>query len=946
MDNKKIDETTDEKKESSGVEEMNLKEGSKTKDEEKREKEKKEEKKEEIFDKKRNKKKPSNTSKKYSKTNIIDSKTEAKADSSNKVEDVVEKTSDGVSKSENFANFMAQKEGYEYSPNNESSYTNDYSFSLKHFIRSKLVDDKKYIYDGTYFTARTQTYIHFVPNDIYQGASFKHKTDFWTARINLIIHFVILQIQLKFRCDVVINDQYLSEVSTLADSEIVNRIDYSKIKPFVKDSLIYTRWMHANMVRFYSNNLIQSLAPIQLGGGAVLKSRRATVQVDQGLYSPVVPSYLRRCITNSIGLYNELSSKNPATNLFILKFNSENIKNDSQLVLRHPEQLDNTRINEYISTLVPSYRSYILRRIKSLLSDFIDLQPGHITTNVSQISTTLNVIITNVSAANSIANSVFSTNVTDIFLTLVSGSCMSNMFKFTYDLNLSGGFNLTSVLSCCSYLVYVTNALMDPQTVVHIKSYLWLHLLGLYKYALQNGNEVNSLIYDPVNPTQNGQDQAFDRNDAVVGQKLNYAYQSWVQYIAVGANTNPIFSFFNYEFPQTAPTNGFNSLYEGPTGMTRFTLIINLLLAVNAFGIANGTISTATKNTIMGFIDVLRNQAVAYEQMTVYMNTCTDYLMSLDLANFGPGPYKYDLPIEPNKLLSMTCKLDSFSADFKISFHNIHAWSLAVKFEIGTCVTLFRKLWSDTNYWNVYLDSNHRIRKFMDPFMESFGYLMTTDVGKWVYANLWMNMTRETVVVDPLFDVWDQLELSDLFDTINNEIIALETRCGYCDEIAYNSAPLFRGGNDLEYLLTSGHPATTPRFTRHDAFINPDLPSCTIHTSDKDFPCFRIKPTERSQNNTAGSDESLFDSIRSSQGVVDIPLYYRLVETSSLRLDPIYKLPPLVIPLNSIPLVTCDRPFLTPGDGNPTVTYFHNEVTDILCSSSDELKNIFTIITI
>lgn len=944
MENKiKQENELNEKEDSSGIKDMEKGEERDSKlgkiiiDEKDNEKDKKIEK---TF--KRNNK----ATRKVNKDKIYDDHKLTKSVPVEKEQIINQKVEDGIG--ENLADFSSNVEGYASSVNNSSKYSNDYSFSLTHFLRTTCLDDKHVIYKGPMFTSKRQETIYNYYNDIYGGQSFKNKTEFWAARLQLIMHFVRIKFTLLLKLKTFADDSFNSTILNLSPDEQFVNLPYEELKALLSDSPRWLVWIRNAYALFHTQTRVLNLPNQILGSGIVLKRRSATTVCPLGLYVPTQIQYLEQCITTGWGFYNEIAFRNPATNFFTIRFNSTNVLTDAQIVIRHPIRGTNARINEILSYYIPSYRNFIFMRIRSLISDFIDLKAGHIITNVSQISTSLNIVITNVSAANSIANTVFATNVTDLFLTLAAGSCMSSLYQFTYDVNSNGGFNLTTLLSCFSYLMYVPNSLMDMQTVHHMKTYIWLHLLGCFKYAeAGRGNEVQCYHFRSVDPTVNTLRNAFDFNDAVVGQRLNRAYTTWTQYLANAVPGNGIYEFFAYGFPRIDPIIGFNDLYEGADHAMRFSLCVNLLTSVSAYGVTNGTISTPTKNTIIGFIDVLRNQFDAYVQMAGYMNTCVDYMMSVGINNFGNGPFKYDLPIEPNKLLSMSVKLDSFSADYKMSFHNILAWGNAVKFEIGFCMTLFRYLWSDQKYWVVYLVSNHRIREFLGPIKDGFKHYMTTDIGKWVFDNLWLHINKQTIVPDPLIDAWNLLDLFTEIDGIEASIKLLETNCGYSLTVGHNLPVKLNSAGDLDYILTGDTDVQWPIVRRLQAYIAPDIPTCILQTDDNEFPCFRVRPKLKSGNDSIDANNSVLDLIREGQGVVDIPLYYRLYLTGHLNMDGAVKNPPLILPIATFPMRSPSIAEMTPG-GLPgsTVEYYHHDKSDIIFSGSSDLNTIFTVTAI
>ena len=897
-----------------------------------------------------------NSQAQYTNKPDADKKQENKDDLENKTDEQEKKLNEEVDNMGKTAtaNFSQDTANMKNSSFNLSSYNVDYSFSLSHFVTDKIMWDKDLI-KVDFFTTDKREYLWQIRSDIYKGKNFETRADFWLERLKLVADIIIHRLKLLFKMETEVVNKYNKTVIKIPDSNVLSTINEDKINDVFKGkSERWSFWWTNVMFNYYQTKKITALAKIELNGGAILKRRSASLWSNQLFFEPKFNEYLVSCITSVRSYYVELSHHNPSSNINILQFDASSIKESSQLCLRHPpNQVPAKDLFTYVASYLLTFRTVIFNKIRSIIVDMIDIKAGDSVTNTTNISHALNVVLTNISGANSIANDVFGTNTTEIFVILVAACAMSSNFQCTYIMNPGGGFDVVSVMSGLFFLTYVPSPLLNPSSVNAIKTYLWERLLGVFRYdrtrvANNLPQERRCNDFDGLMTWSTRQIDSFAADSTFENGALNCRYATWMDYLEddnISAN-NAIYQFFSYPFARTKTLDDNNNIYEGENNDIRFRLCINLISAVTSFQVHNNSITTSVRGNLAGYIGLMRNQFDAFKNMANYMNLTLNYIMSLGISKFKGGTYIADIEVMPKAFLSLTSKLNFFTAEFKISFHKIIAWSRATRFEIGMAVTIFRKLLSQGTYWEQHWNASPGLlRNYLSPIKDKFKFLMTTDLGKYVFDNLWHQLS----IIDHRLHLpgppWDLLDFDGLFDEALANVVGEEEKCGYVKEIAYNCIPQSHRGGDLTYRLYCDDIDRTriDTFNRNMTIINPFLPQCIIVTEDQNFPCFRIVPTEKKSDGTVDTGNEIFDKIRKGNCIVDIPLYFRKADTSSIYVDPVLSKPPLVLPTDQGTLTQVSQNDLI--DNNVLIYYYNNELSDIIIKSSSELDTFFKMFT-
>lgn len=364
--------------------------------------------------------------------------------------------------------------------------------------------------------------------------------------------------------------------------------------------------------------------------------------------------------------------------------------------------------------------------------------------------------------------------------------------------------------------------------------------------------------------------------------------------------------------------------------MERYNIVVNFISGLVAHRIKPQAISNSQLQNLTGFVRVLAYQANVYGHFVTFLVATVSYLKSLELFTVG-GPMKpYQVDYSAEKLLAVTAKLDMFSADFKSNYHEIVLWASAVKIEIRFVSSWFGTLFSKPDISNLFV-SNSKLREFLKPIADTFSYMMTTDVGKWVWANLW-----EKMVTNHMIDFRDMTNRA--FNTSLDDVLGLERLGGYSESVTFNSRSSAISRLDgIKYELKSVNPGVA--ITRSDYMINVNLVNPCSITNDS-YPCFRVTPTLANEN-TASTDLKIMADIREGTKSVDIPLYFRFNYKSPVNFDMIAVKQPLFMPSRSR-LRSAD---VTP-EADATIEYIANNIDDILFLSSKDLYPLFTLVRV
>lgn len=375
---------------------------------------------------------------------------------------------------------------------------------------------------------------------------------------------------------------------------------------------------------------------------------------------------------------------------------------------------------------------------------------------------------------------------------------------------------------------------------------------------------------------------------------------------------------------------------EGP--MRRFNIIINFLSAVLSCRIKAQALSNQQVQNLNGYIRVLAFQASVYKFFVTYLAATVSYLNGFEVFNVGGPMRPYNIDYDTERLLSITAKLSMFSADFKGMYHEMYLWSHAVKREIKFICRWFATLFSNDHNSTKYLTdsyvSNSALREFLKPIADEMKYMVTTDMGMWVWMNLWDRM-----VVGALsqFDEGDGANVRS-FKYQLAIVEGLEDECGYRDSVLFNvrSSTLSPLPGIRYDIIGSLVPDNT--VTRSDIIINPTLviPSKVTHAAYK---CFKFEPV-LSDSNTSSDDYKVLESIREGFQLVRIPQYFRFNFASPVNYDMITIKQPLIMPERSLLSEVSVRPTGT------NFTLFGNQVSDILFLSSDDLGKLFSLVRV
>jgi len=829
---------------------------------------------------------------------------------------------------------------------NPAKNTASYYFDLSHFAidksRIKLRQKEEIV------MSPSKTNAIKIHKDIYDYKAFKDKWDFWTSRWLTVADLMSNRFTARFKMAFSTIDEYTCTYHSV--DEQFMPITPEEIFSAFKDSLTFGQAFLAQRKAFVQGaDKLEKMRPIQMTAGALLRVNRATCYFDQRLYAPQNPlPAIRAMLGTAQDLEAIISAVNVTGNRYTLVLKSDVIKESSQIALMPTRTTPITAELNAISGKVFDFKTYMFLRVKQLVVDIADISATESLTNITAISTSLNIMLNAVSSVSSTSSTVYSADAQEIFSTMVAASCMPNTFKFVVEPNTLGAFVPKVCLDLVCYLIYTPANLIDHQTVDSIKDYMFNKFMGCFYTGggnrtplVQNRNaqavwEHEYIRYDGANAINTPFQRLEDGLNP--NQALNTSQNGWLKWVNPGHRVDgsePFSAFFSYDFTTTLNANG---MYGN--SYAKFNVVINFLSAVTSFKQFANTITNQTLNNLAGFAKVLINQAATYGYFFRYFETIAMYITNLGIFQFNNNVGRVALDLSPAKLISFTAKLNTFSADYKSDYHKSLLWSNAVRFELKFICSWFATLWSVDNGTTDYLAasfvSNGDFRNFLTKIADTYKYMATTDVGKWVWDNLWAKMTTNYMVNLIPF-------VGAHFFELHDQVTRMELNCGYSPRVSYLRRSNQNNANGKWYELFDDN-AEGPELLRSELSINPTVINpCIVVSNDLNFPCFRTIQTLANES-TTGDDYELVKKIKTGTGVVDIPCYYCWHDDSPLDTHRVLYRQPSLLPRVFVAEDLNINSYAASNDPGRQFTYYNNSLSDIVFKSSDDIDKLFSAI--
>lgn len=833
---------------------------------------------------------------------------------------------------------------------NQSIKPNDFHFSMSQYLCDKSESRHLDIYRISFIVSPDGAHVRGYREDLYGGRTFKNRIEFWQTREILIAKIVIaaFKIRMKMKYEVVQQD---TGYTHWVDDQWIPIEREPFLKVLGQNSIDNGRLWNTAWKIFYTTESLRSLGTVSVGNNTVLVRRSIGTLFDQGIYKPRPRPYLNGCFTSIQDIYNTLRQLNLAGNYWTIQFDKSTITSDKNIGLQYVDQNPNpNQLFSTIATQIPGFRNMMYLKCRSVVDSLIELRASAAAENVRILADNLNLVLNNVSNVNALPQDVFSANAKDIFSTLVAGSVMSKVFKFVYDINPSGAYDLTTWASIFAYLIYTPQPLLDPETVFKMKTYLWNTFLGAYSVRAAGGGNIGGYqFFDPNNPDVTIADFAV-QNIAVRGDvPFNSAFAGITDFQGFAASNAQgiVANFFRYNFaPLPNGVNGDIVLYPGLGRYFRYTLVLNFIRAVGSLDVFRYAINNNQRNQVIGFSSMIRNQYVQYSQFTLYLANVVQPINRLLIFDFDSGEVKQNLEINYDKFLALTVKLDYFRADFVNTWYRISAWAVAIKVEIGMIYNLYAKYWDDANYYaNVnrgvpVMISRGDLSDFLKPVIDLYKVLFSTEEALWVFEKLPTYMK-----VTPLAGVpanvrnYDVLDFEGEINLIRDEIRAEEELCGYVSSVVFGGISAVNAGQGMQYISLAAN-VGLGNATRFQFSSDYD-PTPVIITSDDPFftPIGRVCPKLNTDPNFLGDTMSLVQSLRDGNSINEIPLYYRWAVNSNLYYDNLISKPPLIMPITAENFENIND--VSALVQNDNIEFYNNSIEDVKFTSSKDFDTFF-----
>jgi len=226
---------------------------------------------------------------------------------------------------------------------------------------------------------------------------------------------------------------------------------------------------------------------------------------------------------------------------------------------------------------------------------------------------------------------------------------------------------------------------------------------------------------------------------------------------------------------------------------------------------------------------------------------------------------------------------------------------------------------------------------------------MTTDCGKWVWENLWVNMIKiDTTIPRPELVPFDYLGFSNMAQDMTHIVLEREVSSGYTHAITVNMVSEMNGttdptkSNGIAYMMSVNllndlnRQSIAISRTEYMGIFNL-TPPAIIESNDENYPCFRVRPMKRTSNETY-DDEKIRQEIINGNSVVDVPLVYKLAEDIELRLDNIIFRQPMIMPTNDIANnIFKSATVRNIEPRNDVIKYIQNGIEDILYQGNKDI---------
>jgi hypothetical protein len=823
-------------------------------------------------------------------------------------------------------------------------------YSLKQYLAEKSsfpIDFLQY----TYHVAPDGTVIYQQLNDIYKGKAFQTKFEFWNEREMHVAKLVMAKLQIRMKMKITqinkdggfthwLDDQYVkvSKEELSSKLSLANNTDNAW-------SMVWKSFWNTEALEINSSG--------RIGNGAVMTKRTMRTFYNQDLWRPEPPTYLLDCFYASQDVYSRYKEFNLATNQWTMKYMSSNVVSEKNVCFDYqPSDLDVSHIFSIVSFKVPNFRNNMFLRAKSICESLVLIKTEASRVNSKELTDALNLVLTNVTNANSIPSNVFSAQANDIFSTLMAGCVMDNIFRLTYDINPRAARDLTKWTSIVCYLIYTPSPLLDPATVQSMKEYLFSTFLSSWKIGpVVRGPGGAGLYgkYGHFDPTRNSLLQRYALETAAplasTGFPISTYWANWetlVQQVAGGA----IKEFFEYDFGPKG-NDQFNKkiLFEG-NFYNRYVVVLNFLRCINEFAFVKGTLTTGQNNIVGGLALVIQNQEDAYYEYCKFLTEAVDEVIKLGLWRFNSNEQKQSLDISYDKFLSMTVKLHMFSADFVNTWYRTVAWSNAVKVESGIAMNLILIYMQNTNYYantrrhTGVFPSRGEVYDFIKPFLECYKSLFTTDVAQ----EIMRTFPQTANVEDPTVDIdilnGDVLGLRQLIPYCRDYIKYYEEESGYIDEIGFLALTTISSGEAMSYrCYASDVKIASKILKRKDVVRDSHLTPHKIKSDDAEYPSFRVVLKFNTDNLYMGQDYAkIYEQLQLGNSTIDIPLVCRWAANSGYYKDLIIMRPPIAMPFYSQNFGPIRISELI--NENDVITYFNNSISDVIFTGSEEFDKI------
>jgi hypothetical protein len=769
--------------------------------------------------------------------------------------------------------------------------SNDFSWSLKHLlIVNSKIERKRWKFNLFISPEFHELFYSF--EDIYLGAKQDNALEQWSLRLQLAVDIFLEQICLWMKRGYGTVTFGTKQVTALTDA--FEQLTYEEGEAIFKklNTVNIVRPWRVQRNTFYKNDTVSQLIPISYGQ-SYLKLRRATTYWNQAIFkgdafNTDMQEYVKSCIANMYTVSLELGTQHIAGNIFSFVLNDKDLKND-QLALRHPVQRSNTTaLFTYLSSKIPTIRYMIFAKIKAIADAVIKVSTSSGQTNTTLLANNMQLNLTSVASVNAIPTTVFSTDASSIFSTMVAGCCMNQCFEYVAIPNSNGGFDVDTIYKMFCYLIYCPAQLFSVSTLDSIRDFLWIKVLQAYKW--DNNSTSANFSYDGINVIHSLSMLGGTRN-----RPLNSVAQDWITYRVQSTGADPISRFFRYPFVKAAVTRANNVLFEGNNYMGRMETCINFLRALTSYQVYNNYITNIQRGQMINIATILQSQVNAYYEYAKYMTNIVQYIVALGLTNFASALPLIGMDINPTAFFALTMKMSHFTAEYTSEFYNVSAWADAVKAEIGICINVFDFFWDRNNYWFKYLQNNKPgLRQFLSPIVGKMKILMTTDLSKYVWDTLW-DVVKNEQLPDTIKN-FDVFKVRDGMIEILKTVEAQEDLCGYNDSVMlYPPLEVVKPAG-FDYILT-GTQSNLPIYPRDVALNRSGVyGSCVIKTETEKYKCFQTVPTEHS-NKGLVDDTKLREELSTSTKKLDIPMYYGWAFNAPVYQEPLLTRPPSMIPL-------------------------------------------------